>query len=82
MYWIVIDIIIPMLIGVELQDERMTAAILECPSVLPRFDPNWNRLTCRFSTDISLPPAIDTIYGLPVSGYIHAFFKATNREVI
>lgn len=38
--------------------------------------------TCRPSTDVSIPPVIDNIYGRRVSGWTQDFFKPKNLDVI
>jgi hypothetical protein len=77
------DIKIPVLVRVKPDDERMALTIL---SVYINFGcfpaPGRDIDTWRFSTELSLPPVIETMYGACVFRCRQVFFSPKNLDVI
>ena len=80
--WIVINIVITVFDGVELQDKSVADAVLfEKVRWLTISKLRSALNTCRFSVEISFPPEIETMYGLSVVGCMHVFFSPKNCAI-
>jgi len=80
--WIIIDVVITVFDGMELQDESVADAVLVDKVRLLTISTHRSaRNTCRFSVEISFPPEIETMYGLSVVGCMHVFFSPKNCAI-
>ena len=80
--WIVINVVITVFDGMELQDKSVADAVLFVKVRLLTISTHRSALnTCRFSVEISFPPEIDTMYGLSVVGCMHVFFSPKNCAI-
>lgn len=79
--WVVVDIVIPVFNRVELHDKSMSDTMLDKVSNVCLVE-GTGPSTWRFSVEISLPPATDTMYGLAVLGWIQALLSPKKRDVI
>ena len=78
---IVVDIVVAIFVGIEMEYEGVRHAILRVFSRSAQGSYNSNS-TCRASIELSFPPDIDRIYGARVLGWMHVFFRANIFEVI
>lgn len=80
---VTVYIVIPIFVRIELQDKSVADSALGPTVSPPTCQPTGTSSAVPASSvEISLPPDIDTIYGLCVLGCTHVFFKPKDFEVI